>query len=185
MAMAAGKGHCATCDKENAILKCEGCTKTFCWDHVVTHRQELSKKLDELGVVRDTVHQTLTQQTAEPRRHPLIEQIDKWERKSIKKIQQTAEEARQMLVEHTTKYNGDIEVKLNKLTDQLRASRPVNDFFETDLHRWQQTLTYLSDELIKPSKIKIRYHPTPLVEKISIDISCKTLIIALLRIVVK
>jgi hypothetical protein len=183
--MATSKGRCVTCGKEKAILKCEGCMETFCYNHVMDHRQELSRQLDEVEVIRDTIRQTLTQQIAEPKKHALIEQIDEWERKSIKKIRQTAEEARQMLVEHTAKYNTDIEVKLNKLTNQLRASRQENDFFETDLHRWKHALAQLNEELTKPSNIKIKHHPTPLVEKISVDIFCKTLVIASLRIVVE
>jgi hypothetical protein len=183
--MATSKGRCVTCGKEKAILKCEGCLETFCYNHVMDHRQELSRQLDEVEVIRDTIRQTLTQQTAEPKKHALIEQIDEWERKSINKIRQTAEEARQMLVKHTVKYNTDIEVKLNKLTNQLRESRQENDFFETDLHRWKQALAKLNEELTKPSNITIKHHPTPLIEKISVDILCKTLFIALLRIVVE
>ena len=45
--------------------------------------------------------QTLTEQTTNPQKHSLIQQIDKWEQDSINKIQQTAEEARQLVFKHT------------------------------------------------------------------------------------
>ena len=55
MAMAANKERCVTCGKEKAVMKCEGCSKSFCYNHVIDHRQELSQQLDEIGVNRDTI----------------------------------------------------------------------------------------------------------------------------------
>ena len=75
----------------------------------------------------------LTEQIMITQKHPLIQQIDKWEHDSIEKIRQTAEEARQLLLQHTTEHIQQLKIKLNKLTDQLRESRQENDFFETDL----------------------------------------------------
>ena len=70
------------------------------------------------------------EQTAKLQKHPLIQQIDEWERASINKIQQTAEEARQMLFQHTTEHIKQVEVKLNKMTDELREKREDNDFLK-------------------------------------------------------
>jgi hypothetical protein len=36
-----------------------------------------------------------------------------------------------------------MEVRLNKLTDQLRQSREENEFFETDLNQWEEELTVM------------------------------------------
>jgi chromosome segregation ATPase len=162
---------CDACEKPKGISKCEGCGKIFCYNHFGNHRQELNEQLDEVEVIRDLFRQTLTEQTEDPQKHTLIEQIDHWERDSIEKIQQTANEAREMLLKHTTKHISDIEAKLEKLTDQLRVSRQENDFVETDLHQWKQQLSQFTSELSKPSTITLQQDSKPLVTKISINIT--------------
>jgi hypothetical protein len=66
-----------------------------------------------------------------------------------------------------------MEVKLNKLTDQLRESRQENDFIETDLQQWKQQLNLLKDELNKPSTITVTDDTTPLVTKICVSVAGK------------
>jgi len=171
MANAIGRTRCITCGKEKATLKCGGCSQDFCFDHVADHRQELRKQLDDVEVSRDLFRQTLIEQTADSQKHTLIKQIDEWERDSMIKIRQTAEEARQILLQHTTAHIKQIEVKLNKLTNQLRQQREENDFFETDLCRWKEELARLAEELEKPSNIRLRYDPAPLITKISVEVS--------------
>jgi hypothetical protein len=85
----------------------------------------------------------------------LIQQINEWERQSIKIIRQTAEKARQTLVEHTVGHSTRIEIDLNKLTAELRQSRGENHFYETDLRHWNEELTRLTKELAEPSNIHL------------------------------
>jgi chromosome segregation ATPase len=144
MATAVGKNRCVTCGKDKSTLRCGGCLQEFCHNDFGHRRKELNKQLDEVEVIRDLFRQTLTEQTTDPQKHPLIQQINDWECQSIKKIRQTAEEARQTLVEHTTGYIGQVEIDLNKLTEQLRQSRDENDFYETDLRHWNEELTRLA-----------------------------------------
>ncbi|CAF4348495.1 unnamed protein product, partial [Rotaria sp. Silwood2] len=101
----------------------------------------------------------------------LVQQVSDYERDSIDKIRQTADEARQLLLKHTAKHIPDIEIKLNKLTDQLRQSRQENDFIETDLHQWKNQFIQLTDELNKLSNITIKQDLEILVNKIYVDIS--------------
>jgi hypothetical protein len=56
------------------------------------------------------------------------------------------------------------------LTKQLQQSREENDFYETDLNRWNEELTQLTEELAKPSNIDIRQDAIPLISKISVNI---------------
>ena len=53
----------------------------------------------------------------------------------------------------------------------MRQSREENDFIETDLQRWKQELTQLTNQLAKPSNITIRQDSAPLVTQISVDTS--------------
>jgi chromosome segregation ATPase len=171
MATAAGRNRCVTCEKVKATSRCGGCLQEFCYNDFGHHRQELNKQLDEVEVTRDLFRQTLTDQTTDPQKHSLIQQINDWERDSIKKIRQTAEEARQTLIKHTIEHIGKVELDLTKLTDQLRQSREEDDFFETDLLHWNEELTRLTKELAKPSNVNLRQNSTSLINKISVDIT--------------
>ena len=166
---AAGRNSCVICEKDDkATLRCDECLQEFCYNHLTDHRQELSKQLDEIEVARDFFRQTLTQQTAEPEKHVLIQQINDWECESIKKIRQTADEGRQTLFQHISSYMKQIEIDLIKLTDQLRENRKENDFFETDLHHWNEELKRLTNELAQPSNVHLRQDTTPFINKISV-----------------
>ncbi|CAF1481119.1 unnamed protein product [Rotaria sp. Silwood1] len=118
--------------------------------------------------------QTLNEQTSEPENYLLVQQINDLERDSIEKIRQTADEVRKLLLHYTAKHIPDIEIELNKFTDQLRQSRHENDLVETDLYRWKNQLIQLSDELNKPSNITIRQDSKSLVNRIYVDISTIT-----------
>ncbi len=162
------------CGKEKCTLRCAGCLQEFCFNHLAEHRQELNKQLDEIQFNRDLFRQSLTEQTKEPNSHPLIQQIDKWKCDSIEIIEKTAEEAKQLLVKHITGHFDQIEIKLNKLTNQLREIREENDFNEINLHQFQEELTRLTTELTKPPIISIRQDSSSFINKIYVDVSGNT-----------
>ncbi|CAF1328170.1 unnamed protein product [Rotaria sordida] len=165
------RNFCGICRKAKGISKCEGCSKIFCYNHFVDHRQELNQQLDEVEVTRDIFQQTLSEHASELKYHSLEQQINDWERDSIEKIWQTADEGRKLLLKYTAKSITDIEITLNQLTEQLKQSRQANDFVETDLCQWKEQLIQLTDELNKPSKITIRQDSKALVNKIYVAIS--------------
>jgi hypothetical protein len=175
MATATPTNLCFTCGKVIGRVKCEGCSKIFCVNDFEGHQQELSKQLEEVEVTRDLFRQSLTEKITDSRKHPLIEQVDKWENESINKVRHTAEELRQILIKHTAELNTKLEGRLSKLTDQLRLSREAKDFFETELNQWKVELEQMKNELIKPSSVTIRQDPTPLVTRINVKISGKIL----------
>jgi hypothetical protein len=161
------------CDKEKAVMKCGGCLGDFCFPHMIGHRQDLSKQLDEIDATHDLFRQTLREQSSEPQKYALMQQIDQWEHDSMNKIRTTAEEARQLLLKHTTEHFNRMEIKLDELNNQLRESRKEDNFVEIDLQQWKQQLNILTDELSKPSTIRVTDDTTPLVTKICISISGK------------
>jgi hypothetical protein len=176
MATATSKTRCVICGKERATLRCGGCLEEFCTKHLEEHQQELNKQLDKIEVNRDLFRQSLTEQIEKPSNHTLIQQIDQWEHDSIKKIQQTADEARQILLRNTREYIHPVEIKLNKLTNELRQCREENDFNEINLRQFQEELKQLTKELNKPSHISIREDSKPFISKISIDVSGKLVV---------
>ena len=174
MATAVNKTRCSICGKEKATFRCAGCLEEFCNKHLVEHRQQLHKQLDEIELNRDLFRQSLTEHIQKPNiNNTLVQQINKWERDAIKKIQQTAEEARQIVLKKTSISIHQFEIKLNKLTDQLRESRDEDDFNEINLHQFQEELKQLTNELSKPSNISIREDSTPFISKLVVEVSDK------------
>jgi hypothetical protein len=174
MEISTGKTHCVKCRKDRCTLRCGGCLKDFCFNHLVDHRQELMKQLDEIDSHRDLFRHSLTEQMNEPKNHPLIQQIDQWKCDSIKKIEKTAEEAKQLLITHNIEHFNQIESKLNKLTTQLREIREENDFNEINLLRFQEELERMTAELSKQSNISIGYDSSSFINKIYVNVSSKT-----------
>lgn len=172
MATVKNESRCAVCKKNKAVLKCEGCSQEFCYNHSTEHREELTKQLETLEINRDLFRQTLTEKTAKPPNYvlELIEQINEWEHDSIKKIQRTAEKVRQIIQQDVENHGTEIEHQLNVLTDQLRESRRENNFNEADLLEWNQKLTHLSNGLVKRSKFIITQESVPLVNTIQVHL---------------
>jgi chromosome segregation ATPase len=171
MATSTGKAHCITCGKEKVAYKCEGCSQNFCLNHLADHHQFIIKQLDDIEDERNIFRQALTQQTKNPQNHSLIQQINQWEKDSINKIQQTANEARQLVLKHTGEHFNQIEIRLNKLTEELKEIRKEDDFNEIHLNQLKQKLKQLEEELDKPSNISIRQDSSSFINKTSVLIS--------------
>jgi hypothetical protein len=168
MATTTGKTHCVTCGKGKVTYKCEGCSQYFCVIHLPDHHQAFSKELDEIESKSNLFQETLIEQRKNPHKHSLIQQINQWEEDSIHKIQQTAEEARQVLLEHTGENINEIEIKLTRLTKELKEIREENDFNEIVLNEFKQKLEQLEEQLNKPSNISIRQDFSLFIMKISV-----------------
>jgi hypothetical protein len=171
MAAANGKIRCVICNKRKSTLKCRGCSKDFCYTHWDTHRQKLKIKLAEIENNKETFKQSFNQYIQQPNNNTLMQQINQWEQNSIKKIQQIAEEARQVAVKNTNEYIHQIEIKLHRLTDQLRESRKEDDFNEINLRQYQEEINRLTKELTKPLNISIQEDSTSFINKISVYVS--------------
>jgi hypothetical protein len=167
MAKATSKEHCVKCGKERATLKCAGCLRDFCYDHLNDHRQELSQQFDEIEFNRDLFRQTLNEQS----NNSLFKQIDQWEKDSIEIIKQTANQCRQILIQHTNNNINQIEINLSKLTDQLKYTRQENNFNEIDLNQYKDKLKQLRIELNRLHNVSIQQDSTSLVNKISVLVS--------------
>jgi hypothetical protein len=152
---------------QTAVTKCKGCSKSFCVTHYNSHRRLLGEEITEIIGEQHQFQDVLSQQVNNPELHPLIKQIDEWEKESIEKIQQRAKELRQQLRELITTYTEQMYQKSQELSKQLIHYKIREDFFETDLHRWKQILNDLKANITSPSTIAInQYVNTPLVQDI-------------------
>ncbi|CAF1330986.1 unnamed protein product [Rotaria sordida] len=175
MSLSSSKTRCTSNDCKNVgILKCEGCSQTFCRTHVIEHRDFLSHQLDGVVLEHDTLQQmVMEQENKENDYHSLFKQIDKWEQDSITKIQQTANEVRQEIETLIGSQREHISKELHDLAKQLRKAREDDDFIETDLRIWTDILEKLKHDVYKvSSSMTVSEDPTKLlVAKIFISSS--------------
>jgi chromosome segregation ATPase len=170
MAESTGKTHCDTCSKAKATYKCEGCSQSFSFDHLADHRRALGEELNKVEHKRNEFRQSLTEQTMNPQKHSLIQEINKWEQDSIKIIQQTADEARKLLLKHTAGHIEKIEIELAELTEQLKQTRKEDDFNEIHLKKLKKQLKKLKEELDNPPNVSIQQQSSSFINKISVVI---------------
>ena len=138
MVTTTGKVHCITCRKENAAYRCKGCSQNFCVNHLSDHQHAFGKQFDEVEDRRTLFRETFNQQKRNSPNYSLTQSIDKWEQQSIETIQQTAAEARQLLIQFTTECINGMEVKLNKLTKQVRQTREEKNINENIVNQFKQ-----------------------------------------------
>jgi hypothetical protein len=103
--------------------------------------------MDNAEQEHDIFHEDLLNRTEKQNEHILFNQIDRWEKESIDKIQQIAQESRitlKQILDNIINYG---QKSLNKISLKLRRAREFDDFFENDLTRWTQQLNHLRAEI--------------------------------------
>jgi len=150
------RNYCFICEKEKSTYTCDGCSKRFCKQHLKDHENELESELNQIENERNIFRQTLSEQVEQPNKHDLIQQINKWEQRSINKIQQTAEGNRQLILKLMNKHFEKIEIDLNLLTNQIKEIRQESDFNELNLNELRNKLERLQKKLNNPSNISLK-----------------------------
>jgi len=140
---------CFVCREEIPTYICTGCSKHFCVDDLMKHREELKLKFHQIEDQRNQFAQTLDD---EKNNHPLIQQITQWERISIEKIRQTAQEQRNLVQQ----YPQTIEVKLRSFTEEMQETVKKKDFNEIILKKLQIKLEDLKNQLYQTDYIQIK-----------------------------
>ncbi|CAF1445382.1 unnamed protein product [Adineta ricciae] len=159
---------CFTCRRSNAAYLCVNCSQYFCFAHLEEHRQLIEDQFNSIEDHRNSLLQTLNEQKSNVSKHPLIQQINKWECDSIHRIQQVAEESRQSLVQPIERHIHKVLVKLNELSEQLKQTRREKDINETILQKYEDALKQLTKELNKLRNISIREEISSFITKISV-----------------
>ena len=158
--MTTQSNQCRICVNDKATCRCVGCSQDFCLTHLIEHRQELSKQLDQIEQERVLFQRNL-----------LSEQVDQWEKESIEKIKQTAQEIRQLLSAHMNE--NIVRTKLDELTQQIKNTREQDNIIESDLQKWREELQQITQQWKKLSNIVIQQTETTLVKKIQVQFSGK------------
>ncbi|CAF3394194.1 unnamed protein product [Rotaria socialis] len=162
--------QCFICKKEKSDLHpCGGCSEKFCWQDLPKHHQEHVLELEKIVIDCDTFQQSISEQQQDLNHRPLIQQVNKWERDSIMKIQQTAEDCRQRLIKSTDDNIIEMKKRLNQFITDLRKMRNDDDFNEIHINKLRLLLEKLKKKLEQPLNVSILEEPTPFINKISIS----------------
>jgi len=143
---------CFACREEITTYMCTGCSKYFCVDDLMKHREELKLQFHQIEDQRNQFAQTLDDQKNNRNNHPLIQQITQWERASIEKIRQTAQEQRNLVQQ----YSQTIQVKLRSFTEEMQTIIKKKDFNEIILKKLQIELEDLKNQLYQTDYIQIK-----------------------------
>lgn len=176
MASGIRKSQCVKCNKPNGVMKCGGCSQEFCYNHVIEHRQELNRQLDQIENNRDLFRQRLNGESSNIDNQHLFEEIDRWELESIEKIQRTAREAREILLNNSNKDLQTIEKRLDLLTNDLKQNRDENSFVESNLQEWNQQLNELTEQLDNMRNSIVENNSSAFIKKISVVVYSRKII---------
>jgi len=163
---------CFTCKEETTTYSCPGCSKQFCADDLMKHREELKLRFHEIEHQRNEfVQMRNDQQKNIPNNHPAIIQINLWEQKSIEKIKQTAKEQRQIVQQSIHGYLPQIQTQFNDFTQQIQQINKRKDFNEKVLEKLQIQLKEIEQQINQPTNIQINEDSSStFIRKLSIQI---------------
>ncbi|CAF0770479.1 unnamed protein product [Adineta ricciae] len=142
MATAKNKSRCFTCNKDRITYSCQGCSSQFCLTHLNEHQQNLNEQLNIIITDCDQFRERINQKQPDL---SLIEEIDRWETKSIALIRQTAHQCRQALVEETQNTIKQIEENFNKLMKEIKIIQQENEFNEINLKGLKKKLKEINN----------------------------------------
>ena len=100
--------------------------------------------MEEVGEFHNCLQQKLTNENSDP--HPIVSQIDKWEKDSIEKIRQWADQARAEFQDYFVKEKKKFQDSLDQLYQQIRDRRESEDYTEIEIKKWRKQLQKLKNE---------------------------------------
>ena len=168
---------CSTCIKGKGTYSCVGCSQYFCFDCLSKHRTYVQQEFDQLQNNHDLIRQQINDIKMDSTKHPLMTQIDQWEKDSIDKIKQKAQRCRTQFIRHSNVFFRQLEKKLDPITQQMKDTQQENEFNELDLNELKQRLDELDKELNQPknvsiqqqlTSVSIRQQPISLINNISL-----------------
>ncbi|CAF3778827.1 unnamed protein product [Adineta steineri] len=171
--MANNKTQCFTCNKEKITYRCRGCLKEFCLMDLTEHQQRLKDELNCIINDYDEFKERINEQKLSPQNHSLREQINLWEKESIKKIQHKAQECRENLIKSSQICINDIEMKYKDLNEQIKQIRKENVFNEISFDYLRNQLMKMTQELNNLSNMSIQQDSKSFINEISIIFSKK------------
>lgn len=169
--MATGTTHnscCSKCPKQKNIFPCPGCARYFCSTHINEHQQELSVQLGQTEDRCNHFQDTLQHQDAALNQHPLLKQINEWEKESIDKIKRLANDVRLQASTCIKESTVDLTVQFKRLTENIRQCRKDDDFADNDVQFFDEELQRLKALLDTPPHEQLEYIPSSFISQIQL-----------------
>ena len=157
MPLAVVKKPCSKCSNDVGVATCDGCQQSLCVKHFIEHRDELSRRIQDIGREHDFLQGDLNKKNVE---HPLFFQINTWERDSINKIKSAAEVARADLRELLDRSKTELKESFNNLTNELQSCLETHGYTEIDINKWTEELQAFRATLESPPIIRVDENAT-------------------------
>lgn len=122
------------------LFTCNGCQQMFCSRHVNEHQQDLALILDQITQDHDLIYE----ESCHLRENQsTLEQIDQWERHSVRIIRETAERIRSDFHQWHEETTRHITEECSSVAKQIRTAKDVEGYTEINLDQWKQRLMSL------------------------------------------
>lgn len=136
---------CSKCSKSSAQIFCAGCEQWLCFTHLDEHRQELSRRFDNLIGQYNEFQEDLSVKTFVP--DVFLQRIAAWERRSIERIEQIANSVRQELNECSLRKKQALQRSFDQIRENLREFDAEKNLSEIHLRQWADQLNDLRKNL--------------------------------------
>lgn len=139
---------CRSClehDTKNlCIAHCLGCQEVFCVEHLIEHRRNLTKEINQL-IER---HEKLKRKSLEDQ----FQLIDQWEMEMMEWIRKHTNEVKEKIFETYEGCEVQWKERHEILEKDLREKRDSNRFFERELIEFSQQIEQLENEIEQQSQ---------------------------------
>ena len=141
-------------------MYCIGCDKYFCKKDFTGHQNFLSGEMEKIVEYRNQLQEAINNsiESNGGQNSPVIAEIDKWEKSTIKKVKDIAAQARERAIQLLTSNQTKIQIKFQDFSKELAALRESEDFVEPDLDRLNQMIIQFKLDIkqsMQPTTIKL------------------------------
>ncbi|CAF0952798.1 unnamed protein product [Didymodactylos carnosus] len=126
---------CPHCEKGRGIVPCIGCQNVFCLTHFKQHREELSIEFEQIVSKRNTFYQTLDPifQDKNFANIDVLNQVDQWEKETIKEVMDIANVTRQNIQQHIKDVKNIMKKRMDDITMELQERMEKQNYVEHDI----------------------------------------------------
>jgi septal ring factor EnvC (AmiA/AmiB activator) len=136
------------CNKELGPMHCTGCDGYFCRKDFKIHCEKLVTEMDKIVEERNRLQDEITNGIQHnDQQNPLIEQIDKWQKNIIEKVNQVAAQARQQASILLNAKRVKINTEFKSFSEELAHLKESENYVEHDLTRLNQMISQFKKDL--------------------------------------
>lgn len=132
---------CKVCPEETKskcfVACCVGCKYSYCLDHLVEHRQQLTDKFDLLIKEHNDINE---KSLKELNINQHLESIDTWEHEMIELIQQHTKNVKKKILFIFQEYKNELKQRHTDIEKELLDKRDLNALMEDSLHELSEKI---------------------------------------------